>query len=217
MWSRILPSDCFSNTAATVPTVLDYTLMAAAQLTCKGVAALSASSSLQLTSQHVDSQPLLGDTSMGVFRPVVPLSFRQQVFDTMHGVAHPGTRASRHFILSRYIWKRAAADVTAMALVCLICQQGKITKHIHMQPEHIPVPSHRFSHVHVDLVGPLPASDGFTYLFTVIDRTMRWAEAIPLQLTHALFRGWITRLGVLAVMTSDVPVGCPLFLCSTPA
>ena len=78
-----------------------------------------------------------------------------------------------------------------------------------MGPEHIPVPSRSFGHVYVDLVGLLPASDGFTYLFTVIDRTTRWAEAIPLQSTsaaacvHALFCGWIARFDVPAVMTSD--------------
>ena len=57
------PSDCFSATAAAVPTILDYTLMAAAQLTCLGVAALHASSSLPLTNQHMAGQLLLGDIS----------------------------------------------------------------------------------------------------------------------------------------------------------
>ena len=214
------PSACFSTTAA-----LDFTLMAAAQLTCPGVAALCASTSLRLTNQHVDGQLLLGDVSTGIFRPVVPLSFRQQVFDAMHGIAHPGMRASRRLILARYVWKRAAADVTAMARACLPCQQGKITKHVHVRPEHIPVPSRRFSHVYVDLVGQLPASEGFTYLFTVIDRTTRWAEAVPRQMTstaacaRALFRSWISSFGVPAVMTSDrdlsspCPCGLPSVFC----
>ena len=92
------PSTYFSTTAA-----LDYTLMAAAQLTCLGVAALRASPSLRLTNQHVEGQLLLGDVSTGIFRPVVPLSFRQQVFDAMHGIAHPGTRSSRRLILARYV------------------------------------------------------------------------------------------------------------------
>ena len=136
-------SACFSTAAAVAQPILSYTLMAAAQQSCPGVAALRASSSLRLTTQHVGGQPLLGDISMRVFRPVVPLSFWQQVFDTMHNTAHPGTCASKRLII------------------------------------------------------------------TVIDRTTRWTEAIPLQLTSAaacacaLFCGWIARFGMLAVMTSD--------------
>ena len=87
-------SACFSTAAAVAQPVLDYTLMAAAQQSCPGVAALHVSSSLWLTTQHVGGQPLLGDISKGVFRPVVHLSFRQQVFDTMHNIAHPGPHAS---------------------------------------------------------------------------------------------------------------------------
>ncbi len=36
--------------------------------------------------------------------------------------------------------------------------------------------------MHVDLVGPLPASaEGFKYLFTMVDRSSRWLEAVPLK------------------------------------
>ena len=59
----------------------------------------------------------------------------------------------------------------------------KITKHVHLKPLHIPVPGRRFSHIHVDLVGPLPSSGGCTYLFTIIDSTTWWAEAVPLAAT----------------------------------
>jgi hypothetical protein len=45
----------------------------------------------------------------------------------------------------------------------------------------VAVPAQRFSHIHVDLVGPLPASEGATYVFTVIDRNTRWFEALPLS------------------------------------
>ena len=71
------------------------------------------------------------------------------------------------------------------------------------------MPSRRFSHIHVDLVGPLPASKGFTYLFTIIDRTSRWPEAIPINATttvdcaNALFQGWVSRYGVPAVITCN--------------
>ena len=48
-----------------------------------------------------------------------------------------------------------------------------------------------------------------TYLFTIIDRFTRWPEAIPLPdaktltCTNALIRGWISRFGVPADITSD--------------
>ena len=96
-----------------------------------------------------------------------------------------------------------------MARACLTCQQGKILKHIHVWPQHIPVPSLSFSHMHVDLVSALPFSEGFIHLFMVIDRTTSRAEAIPFQsmsaatCARALIRGWIARFGVVAAMTSD--------------
>ena len=39
----------------------------------------------------------------------------------------------------------------------------------------IPVPKHKFSHVHMDLVGPWPrTAEGHTHLLTIVDRTTRW-------------------------------------------
>ena len=64
--------------------------------------------------------------------------------------------------------------------------------------------------MHVDLVGPLPApADGFLYIFTIIDCTTRWLEAVPLKdmsaatCTSAFFSDWVSRFGVPATLTSD--------------
>ena len=44
------------------------------------------------------------------------------------------------------------------------------------------VPVHKLWHVHVDLVGQWAASSGgHRHLLTVVDRTSRWAEAIPMR------------------------------------
>jgi hypothetical protein len=59
----------------------------------------------------------------------------------------------------------------------------------------------RFSHLHIDLVGPLQYSGGCNFVFTVIDCTSKWMEAISLSDTSvkacakALVFSWISRFG----------------------
>ena len=55
------------------------------------------------------------------------------------------------------------------------------TATVHTQVQPIQLPVKRFSHVHIDIVGPLPASPGgCMHLLTMVDRSTRWAEAVPL-------------------------------------
>jgi transposase InsO family protein len=80
---------------------------------------------------------------------------------------------------------------------------------VHLQPEQIEVPRRRFANVHVDLVGPLPRSAGYSYLLTVLDKTTRWPETIPLAAMTAadcaagFFHGWVQQFGIPATITSD--------------
>ena len=74
----------------------------------------------------------------------------------------------------------------------------------------IPVPLRKFSHVHVDLVGPWTwSAEGHTHLLTVVDRSTRWTEAIPLQSTTAqvvadsFVANWVARFGVPTTITTD--------------
>jgi hypothetical protein len=118
-------------------------------------------------------------------------------------------RATRRLVTSRFLWPKMASDVNDWARQCLICQQSKIHKHIHPSSQSIPIPSRRFSHLHIDLVGPLPISQGCTHLLTMVDRTTRWLEAVPLASTtaqdcaEALCTHWVARFGVPSSITSD--------------
>ncbi len=188
---------------------LDLKDMALRQILCQQVQALRSSPGLRIITQKVGDLDLIGDSSTGTFRPLVPRDLRRQVFEHLHGAAHPGRRATPRLISSRYVWKGLSTDVTAWAKACLGSQRAKVHCHVQIPPQHIPVPSRRFSHIHVDLVGPLPGSKGFTYLFTIIDRTSRWPGSIPIAATttvdcaNALFQGWVSRFRVPAVITSD--------------
>ena len=46
---------------------------------------------------------------------------------------------------------------------------SKVTKHTVPELREILVPSRQFTEVNLDIVGPLPPSQGFHYLLTMID------------------------------------------------
>lgn len=41
-------------------------------------------------------------------------------------------------------------------------------------------PDAHYAKVHIDLVGPLPSSNGYVYVLTCMDRFTHWPEAIPI-------------------------------------
>jgi hypothetical protein len=112
-------------------------------------------------------------------------------------------------ISSRFVWRGLSSDVTAWARGCLACQRGKIHHHTRLVPQPIPIRQRCFSHLHVDLVGLLQYSNNFNYIFTIIDRTSKWMEAIPLSdmsaaaCAKALTFTWISRFGIPEMITSD--------------
>ena len=188
---------------------ISFSAMAELQKSCQETLQLRQSSTLQIVSVPVSGGSLLCDQSTGSLRPLVPLTLRRRVFDALHAVTHPGVRASRRLLSSRFVWQFMAKDITSWSRSCLDCQRNKIQTHVHVPVQPIPVPSRRFSHLHVDLVGPLPTSQGFSHIFTIIDRTTRWPEAVPLKSTtaeecaRAILRHWIPIFGVPSLITSD--------------
>ena len=166
--------------------------------------------SLKLKSFPLPSgTPLLCDVSTPRPRPVVPQAWADRVFAHAHGICHPGSRATLKSVSARFVWRNMSSQIRSLCRACTACHQSKIVRHVRAPLEHLPVPDDRFSVLHVDLVGPLPVSEGYSYLFTVIDRYTRWVEAIPLvtmtaeDCAKALIRNWMSRFGIPAQVVSD--------------
>ena len=208
-----LVADCLSRVVVgAVHLGLDYTRMAADQAADPGVQALRGDDvGLRLEDVVFGDVgvTLLCDVSTGQPRPVVPASWRRAVFGAVHDLSHPGRKPSVRMVAAKFVWRGLKKDVRAWADTCVACQRAKVHRHTKAPLEQFLVPERRFDHVNVDLVGPLPSSQGFAYLLTMVDRTTRWPEAVPLSSTaaadiaRAFIATWVCRFGTPSDISSD--------------
>lgn len=149
------------------------------------------------------------ETSTKNNRPYVPSELREQVFKNLHGLSHPGVRASRKLISLKYFWPNMNIDTGYWSKTCLTCQKSKVNRHTRSAHGSYDIPSGRFEHIHLDLVGPLPPSNGYSYILTIVDRFTRWPEAIPLvdmrasTVVQAFVEQYVSRFGVPLEITTD--------------
>lgn len=142
-------------------------------------------------------------------RPYIPTQLRKEIFKNVHNLAHPGVRASRKKVASKYFWPSMNKDCSSWAKTCIDCQKSKITRHTRSEFQKFELPTGRFEKIHIDLVGPLAPSNGFVQISTIIDRYTRWTEAIPLcdskaeTVAKAIVSNFIARFGVPLELTSD--------------
>ncbi len=85
----------------------------------------------------VDGVTLLCDVSSGAVRPLVARPCRQSVFLAIHSIAHPGVRATRRMLASRFVWTGMATDIASWCKECQNCARGKTTVHVAAEVEPI--------------------------------------------------------------------------------
>ena len=141
-------------------------------------------------------------------RPYLPEKLRLFVQKQLH-FDHKGQKEAIRRISSHYFWKNISEDTVNFIKTCHGCQSNKPSK---LKPPHIgefSVPDQRFSHIHLDIVGPLPPSKGYKYILTIKDRSTRFVQGIPLisptseAIAEAFMLHWAALFGLPSVCTSD--------------
>jgi hypothetical protein len=155
--------------------------MAEEQKRCEETRLMLSSSCLKIEYFPLEGKRLAFYKSLHTPRLLVPVNSRQAVISSLHNIAHPGIRATKRLVTSRFVWQRLRADIAEFCRSCQQCVRSKVTSTVHAQVQTIVLPMRRFSHVHLDLVGPLPTvSSGFSHLFTMVDRSTSWEEVVPI-------------------------------------
>jgi hypothetical protein len=143
--------------------LIDFATITAHQPGCQETLQASRTPFFRLQAVEVMGASLLWDMSTGVPWLLIPVEDRKAVFNAFHGLVQVGTCAIQRLIAARAIWRGMNSDVAAWVRDCQHYCRGKMTGQPSAPVQPIQVPGKRFSHVHVDLVGPLQvAEDGYT-------------------------------------------------------
>lgn len=148
-------------------------------------------------------------TESNKIRPFVPKSLRHRIIHQLHSLAHPGRRASIKLVADRFVWPSMRRDIETFVKNCLMCQSSKVQRHSHAPLSKYAPTSQRFEHLNIDIIGPLPPSNGFRYCLTIMDRFSRWPESIAMPdmttptIVENFIAQWVAKYGVPLTITTD--------------
>ncbi|XP_068207469.1 uncharacterized protein [Palaemon carinicauda] len=136
--------------------------------------------------------------------PWIPGPMCRQVFDIIHGLSHPLRRSTAQLVKPKFIWQGITKDAKDWVHAFTSGKTLKIHRHADSGVGTFPKPQRCFAHIHVDVVVPLPTSQGHHYLITVINHSTCWPKALPNETAmSASLLGWKVRFGIPEHITSD--------------
>ena len=101
------------------------------------------------------------------------------------------------------------ADIREWVFMCLKSQQCKIHWHTKSPFGTFSNSDARFSHVHIDLVGPMPMCQDYQYLLMVVDHFSRWPTTVPIKdilastVAKTILKEWVSTFGTPEFIMTD--------------
>ena len=160
--------------------IIDHKTLARDQKMCPDVRNMSKRSNTVQSLEFSPGVKLLCDMDGPKARPLVPKQSRDLIIRMYHQLSHPGQKETLDKVKASYFWSTMGKDVSRYVRGCQTCQAVKPYKEIRPPMSKIRVPDTRFSELQINVVGPMPQSENMKYLLTIIDRTTRWIEAVPM-------------------------------------
>ena len=143
-----------------------------------------------------------------------PESLRAEILQSAHnslGAGHMGQYKTAQRILGRYFWPSMQSDVDAHIRDCVTCRRTKSHARYARPPlKPLPQPAAPNHRIHIDLFGPLAASDsGKKYVLVITDSFSKYVELVAIRskeakcVADALMDTWFTRYSTPHEVVSD--------------
>jgi Integrase zinc binding domain/Integrase core domain len=107
------------------------------------------------------------------------------IIDQGHAaLGHFGPQKTSEYIRRWYWWPSIGKDITKFCESCGTCQSIKTSnKRPYGLLHSMPIPTEPWKAIAMDFVGPFPLSEGFDYLWVIIDRLTSMVHLIPINTT----------------------------------
>ena len=110
---------------------------------------------------------------------------RERVIQENHDhplAGHPGIRRTRDLILAKYYWPTIRKDIEKYVEGCDKCQKTKsVTKAAKTPLQPNAVPQCPWEIISVDIIRPLPESQGKNVILTIVDRFSKMIRVFPIS------------------------------------
>ncbi|KAL0150131.1 hypothetical protein M9458_054558 [Cirrhinus mrigala] len=115
----------------------------------------------------------------------VPTTLHLILLDSVYtspGSGHPGSQRTLSLLWNWYWWPSMAQDVARYVKGCSICAMTTTPHHLpEGKPVPLPLPRQPWSHLGVDFVADLPATQGYTTILVFVDCFSKACKLIPLK------------------------------------